>query len=348
MLKKSLYCSCLLALTAILALGLDYSHAQAPATQPAAASESQPAVPPPARALLSPFEGVTITLYNTGDLHDNSGNLARIAAFIQKQRKEENVIFVDAGDFLNKGEAWQPATRGEGMIALMAACGYDAVAMGNHDYIYGKEPILDLVVKYPKFPLTLCNMRWSKEDAPRAKGIARYRIVEFKGVKVAVVGSGSHYTNHTGGEPFPMYHERDAYKELLPELAAKADFVIFISHLFDGSDKNLLDAWKEKSPPVMIGAHTHARLVTWMNDTLLVKAGAQGACLGKTTIQYDPAQKRIVAAAAKIINVGKDWPEDEQVKALREKLMSPSPKENTNVTNGTNKGGKKEAVSSAP
>lgn len=320
MLRRTWLVTGLVALAAMLSLGRDYSHAQAPATQPASAA-SAPAVPPPARTLIAPFDGVTITVYNTGDLHDQSGNLARIAAFVKKQRQTENVIFVDAGDFLNKGEPWQPATKGEGMIALMAACGYDAVAMGNHDYIFGKEPILDLVVKYPKFPLTLCNMKWSKEDAPRAKGIARYRIIELKGVKVAVVASGSHYTNHAHGEPLPMYHERDAYKELLPELATKADFIIFISHLFNGSDKNLLDAWKENSPPVMIGAHTHERLVTWVNNTLLVKGGHSGLAVGKTTIQYDPARKRVVAAAAKTITVGKDWPEDEQVKALREKLM---------------------------
>ncbi|MCE5325360.1 MAG: metallophosphoesterase [Planctomycetaceae bacterium] len=323
MIKRTWLVTGLVALAAMLSLGWEYSRAQAPATQPTAASAaSAPALPPPARTLIAPFDGITITVYNTGDLHDQSGNLARIAAFVAKQRKEENVIFVDAGDFLNKGEPWQPATQGEGMIALMAACGYDAVAMGNHDYIFGKEPILDLVVKYPKFPLTLCNMRWSKEDLPRAKGIARYRIVELKGVKVAVVGSASHYTNHIGGVPFPMYHERDAYKELLPQLRAKADFVVFISHLFDGSDRNLLDAWKEDSPPVMIGAHTHGRLVTWVNNTLLVKGGHSGLAVGKTVIQYDPAAKRVVAAAAKTITVGKDWPEDEQVKALREKLMS--------------------------
>jgi len=71
-------------------------------------------------------KSVAITIYNTGDLHDHSGTLARIAGFIKaKKQKQPNTLFVDAGDIMNRGEPQMEATRGEGMIHLVSKCGYD-------------------------------------------------------------------------------------------------------------------------------------------------------------------------------------------------------------------------------
>jgi len=270
---------------------------------------------------------ITITIYNTGDLHDHSGNLARIARFVKEQKKKDpHVLFVDAGDFLNKGEGWLMATQGDAMMALMAACGYDACVLGNHDYIYGKDRILDLANKHPKFPLVLCNMKWEGKDVERAKNIPKYKIYTFDGARVCVSGGGSHYRNHAHGPPFPMFHEREGYREILPEIKKKADVFIFISHLRDGSDRNLLNAWEDDSPDVMIGGHTHARKVWTYNETLIVKAGFYGGWLGKTVIKWDKEQKKITSKTARIFRVDRDWPEDAGVKALRDKLMRPKKK----------------------
>ena len=272
---------------------------------------------------------VTITIYNTGDLHEHSGNLARIAAFVKAAKKKDpHALFVDAGDFLNKGEGWLMASRGEKMMALMAALGYDLCILGNHDYIHGKDRILDLHNKYPKFPLVLCNMKWAGNDVERAKGIPRYKLYKFGDARLCLSGGGSHYKNHAHGPPLPMFHERIGYREILPEIKKKADVFVFVSHLFDSSDRNLINAWKEDAPHVIIGGHTHQTKVWRQEQTLLIKAGCWGRDLGKTTITYDPATKK-VTTGARILHVSGDWPEDANVKALREKLRTAPTKKKT-------------------
>jgi 2',3'-cyclic-nucleotide 2'-phosphodiesterase (5'-nucleotidase family) len=277
----------------------------------------------PARCAEADGDVVTILIYSTGDFHDHTGNLARIAGFVKAERKKHrHVLFVDAGDFWNKGEGWVKAARGEPMVALMTAMGYDAIILGNHDYIYGKDRVLDLKAKYPDWPLLLCNMRWEEKDKERAKGIPQHRIHDFHGVKLCLSGGGSHYRNHAHGPAFPMYHERDGYKVLLPKITGKAQVYVFVSHLYDHSDRNLINAWGKDAPHVMIGGHTHAQRAWMQKDTLIVKAGFHGGWLGRTVIRYNKAEKKIVERSARILKVRGDWPEDEAVKELRTKLMA--------------------------
>jgi 2',3'-cyclic-nucleotide 2'-phosphodiesterase (5'-nucleotidase family) len=267
---------------------------------------------------------VTVTILNTGDMHEMSGNLVRIAGYVKQWKaKNPNTLLIDAGDFMNDRDPTRGSTPGEQMMAIMAAVGYDVCILGNHDYKLGKDWILEKSQKYPKFPLVLCNMKWDDKDKERAKDIPRYKIFQFQGVRVAVIGSGSHYTNHQHGPAFPMYHEREAYLELADEVRGKADVIVFISHVFERSDNSLLGAWGEKGPDVLIGAHSHKRFAQRSGKTLIVKAGYAASHLGVATIKWNTREKKIVSCNGGSIAVSGNWPEDEEVKALREKFLNP-------------------------
>ena len=274
---------------------------------------------------------VTVTVFNTGDMHEKTGNLARIAGYVkQRKEKDPNVLLVDAGDFLDDGNLGEwpiKGTNGDAMMALMVVAGYDVCILGNHDRKLGKDRTLDLCLKHPKFPLVVCNINWDEKDKEKAKNIPRYKVFELEGVKVAVVGSCSGYSNHEHGTPFPAFHEREGYLQVLPEVRKKADVIVFISHRFEGSDQRLLNAWGENSPDVLIGGHSHKSFVWRRGKTLWIKAGALGNSLGQVTIKFDTAAKKIVSTDGRVLSVGKDWPVDEEVKALREKFMTPAPKQ---------------------
>ena len=267
---------------------------------------------------------VTLTLYNTGDMHDHSGNLARIAGFVKAQKKKDpNTLFVDAGDFANKGEREMAAAAGEGMIHLMSQCGYDACTLGNHDYIYGKGRILDLANKYPAYPLALCNVKWEDEDKKKAQVIPRYRIFDLQGVRVCIAGGSCQYFNHAHGKRLKLIHEREGYFEIYPQIAKKADVFVYISHLWDAYDRRMIGKWQDKSPDVLIGGHTHERKI-WKQGpkTLIVKAGFWGRWLGKTTLQYDTKAKKVVGTSARILGVAESWPADKEVAELRQWYLS--------------------------
>lgn len=260
---------------------------------------------------------VTITIYATGDLHDHSANLPQIAHFVRERRKSNpNILFVDVGDIWNKGEPQMQATGGEGMVRLMSKCGYDAWIPGNHDYLYGIARVFELSRKYPAFPLVISNLRREGELAAQTRHIPSHKVFEFEGrIRLGLVAGACHYLNHAKGR-IPIYPARDAFKNLVPELRKSCAVVVAITHLTDSDDCNILDVLgKENAPDVIIGGHTHQAANRRIGGTLLVKGSAMGNELVQVTIVCTTGGR--VETSAKLLPVGRDWPLDETVAAMR-------------------------------
>ncbi|MCE5279177.1 MAG: metallophosphoesterase [Planctomycetaceae bacterium] len=263
---------------------------------------------------------LTITIFNTGDMHDRCGSLPRIAGYVKAAKaKDPNTLLVDAGDVWNDGPSPLAGTQGEGVVSLIEKSGYNAAVTGNHDYTYGKKRVLEMSMKYAGWPLTLANVNWTDADKPSTKNIAQYRIFELQGVKVCVSGGACQYGNHVHGEPLPLIHEREGYVRVLPEIRKKADVFVFISHLWDAYDRRMIAAWGDNAPDLLIGGHTHGRTQWTQGRTSVIKAGFWGNCLGRSVITYDPATNKVTAVKTSVMDIGADWPVDEEVKDLLDK-----------------------------
>jgi len=281
----------------------------------AAVCAAEPAAKPPT--------GATVTLYTTADLHEHSEPLVRIAGYVKRHKaKDPNTLFLDAGDFLNKGEKALAATEGEGMVAIMTAAGYDACALGNHDYMYSRNRIFALVATFPGFRLTLGNCRWHPTDRARAKAIPRYRIFALKGVKVAVIGMACQIMNNAPDPQVPAYSQAEALRELVPVLRSKADIIVATTHQGDADDLDLIKVAGANAPDVLVGSHSHRRFVRRVGKTLFIKAGFYGNHLGKVTVTWDG--RRITSCKGTVIPVGRDWPEDAKTKAVRARYVTPA------------------------
>ena len=58
---------------------------------------------------------MTLTIYQTNDLHSNFENIARIAAYIKDHRKKED-LFLDCGDLCDLKDITVQGTRGIGAV----------------------------------------------------------------------------------------------------------------------------------------------------------------------------------------------------------------------------------------
>src|SRR5262245_47391265 len=90
---------------------------------------------------------ITITVVGTNDLHggiaprDGRGGLALFAGYLANVRRAREkdggaVVLVDAGDRF-QGTLESNLAEGAPVVAAYDALGYDAVAVGNHDFDYG-------------------------------------------------------------------------------------------------------------------------------------------------------------------------------------------------------------------
>lgn len=125
-----------------------------------------------------------LTILFTSDVHcgiDQGFGYAGLAAMRDQLAKKANVLLVDDGDAI-QGEPVGTMTKGEAIIGLMNAVGYDVAIPGNHEFDYGMENFLELTKK-ANFPYISANFNKNGELV-----FQPYVIKDVEGVKVAFVG----------------------------------------------------------------------------------------------------------------------------------------------------------------
>ena len=104
-----------------------------------------------------------ITIYHTNDMHGQVGStytngvLSQIGLDYIKTAKEKtnNSILIDAGD-ATQGTPMGKFSKGLDIVELMNATGYDLMTLGNHEFDYGKDAVLE-IAKSAKFPVVSAN-----------------------------------------------------------------------------------------------------------------------------------------------------------------------------------------------
>ena len=185
------------------------------------------------------------------------GGVVRRAAYVDKMRSEnENVLLFDAGDFL-QGTPYFNMFKGTVEIEAMNMLKYDAVTLGNHEFDYGMDVLVNLVKK-ADFPIVCTNYDFS--DTEIADIIKPYHIIYKDGVKIGIVGAnidpkGLVASTHYEGMKFlPPTETINKTAEMLRN-DYKVDMVICLSHM--GIQSELKLAENTRNIDIIIGGHSH-------------------------------------------------------------------------------------------
>lgn len=126
-----------------------------------------------------------------GDSAESVRGLTRAATIVDSVRAANpgRVILLDGGDLLQGNPFAYVAARAttdtvNPIIAAMNWMGYDAAAIGNHEYNYG-VPYLERAVRQARFPMLSANTL--RPDGSHA--FRPWTIVERRGVKFGIVGA---------------------------------------------------------------------------------------------------------------------------------------------------------------
>ena len=200
----------------------------------------------PAAAKAEGEEAKEIVILYTNDVHcgivDGLGyaGVARVKAAFEAAGKE--VILVDNGD-ATQGDVIGTLSKGEAIVELMNAVGYDVATIGNHEFDYGMEQF-NKNVSLAKFQYVCCNFLNDKGEAV----LKPYTIVEKAGKKIAFVGidTPEAFTKSTpvyfqDGEGIYIFsfcegnNGQDLYDKVQETVDAAraegADYVIAMAHL---------------------------------------------------------------------------------------------------------------------
>ncbi len=177
----------LLALVMVLGLVACGNEKPAETTAPAGTT----AAPETEAPATEPALTGTIAILYTNDVHtyiDDVLSYDVIAALkADLANQYDNVLLIDAGDHI-QGTAYGSMDKGETIISLMNAAGYDLATLGNHEFDYGMEGRINVTDSWANFPYVSCNFYHEENGVKGENVLAPYHIFDFGGEKVAFIG----------------------------------------------------------------------------------------------------------------------------------------------------------------
>ncbi len=212
-------------------------------------------------------------------------------------KKLDGAILADSGD-ATQGLALGSQSKGEDVIKIMNAAGYDVMALGNHEFDFGLEQLAALR-NMSDFPMISANTY--QNGAPLCaidgKTNGENYIVEKNGIKIGIFALT---TRDTEVSTKPENLEGIEFKDEVETAKAQteyldkqgADVIIALAHMgvtdqgYCTSDK-LAAAMEGTELDAIIDGHSH----TVMNDNIggitIAQTGTGGANLGRMEIDFD-------------------------------------------------------------
>jgi 2',3'-cyclic-nucleotide 2'-phosphodiesterase (5'-nucleotidase family) len=229
-----------------------------------------------------------VTILYTNDLHVRLSRLESIAALVAAERaRSSGVLLLDAGD------TWQDyriplfAVWGAGrMVEWMNETGYDAMALGNHDFYWGYRG-LAARIEAAEFPVLCANFTSVDGAAPPFATSAR---LEVGGIDTLVVGLlTEEYFPYAG---YPWLVPTSTVDAVRAEIAAHgdgADLVICLGHVPIADAREIVSS--VPTVDVFLTGHSHEETTSpvRVGETLIVQSGAFGRNLGRLVLDVDPA-----------------------------------------------------------
>lgn len=273
---------------------------------------------------------LTLTVLHTNDMHGNivshkvspeesghqktltTGGQADMGTIIERERnsasdKGENFLLLDAGD-MAMGTSLSGMFEGKPMMEIMNKHGYDAAALGNHDFDWGLNGLQDMK-KEANFPFLSSNIL--DQSGKPLPNIQPFIIKEIPGMKVGIVGVTTKDVTKVATtdevKNLQILDQIEVLKRTIPEMKKQgAQLIIVLSHSGLKMDKEI--AKKVKGINLLIGGHSHDNLNVPLRirNTMVVQAGHAATDIGKVQITWNPKKKTIVKMKGRLITNNAD------------------------------------------
>lgn len=245
---------------------------------------------------------------NVGEGNENGLTYSKVAAL---KDSYDNALLVDAGDHI-QGTAYGSLDKGETILKLMNAAGYDAATLGNHEFDYGMAGCMQ-AIEWAEFPYLSCNFYHEKDGVAGDPVLDSYKVFEVDGVKVAFVGvttpesftkstpayfqdeNGDYIYGIAGGEDGSALYA--AVQKAIDAASKEADYVIGLGHL---GDDPASEPWTSEEVianttglDAFIDGHSHStvemkEVTDKSGDTVVLsQTGSYLNAVGKMTIAAD-------------------------------------------------------------
>ncbi|GGE07357.1 multifunctional 2',3'-cyclic-nucleotide 2'-phosphodiesterase/5'-nucleotidase/3'-nucleotidase [Aureimonas endophytica] len=265
------------------------------------------------------------------------GGIARLKTAIDAHRKDDaNILLLDAGDQF-QGSLFYTTYKGRDAAEFMNHIGFEAMAVGNHEFDDGPPTLADFANRI-HFPLLTANIDLSGEPDLKA-GILPFTVVEKGGEKLGIVGLSPRETPELSspGKALVFEDPIPAARRAVAALEEQGiDKIVLLSHSGYETDKRIAAA--VDGIDVIVGGHSHTLLsnsdkaAAGPYPTLvknpsgrevpIVQAASYGKYLGEVHLVFDDAGN-VTSAKGDPILLDASIAEDAEFKARVAELAKP-------------------------
>jgi 5'-nucleotidase / UDP-sugar diphosphatase len=243
-----------------------------------------------------------ISVINTADIHghilyDNDAGgyytldqvnvmmgMPLIKTISDKIRKEnKDSLFLDSGDMFH-GTNEANIQKAQGIVEEANLMGYDAMTVGNHDFDFGLDRLMEIKSQL-NYPMLSANIY--KDGKPLFE---EYKIVTVGGKKIGLFGltvqDALSYTNSKDTKGVSVEDPIKTAAKMVEKLRNQVDVVILISHLGDEVDKQVVD--NVSGIDLILCGHHHFLYEAADNykGTYLVEAGGYSTHVGLAEMYF--------------------------------------------------------------
>lgn len=217
----------------------------------------------------------TLDFYNFNDLHgkfedgDTHPGVDELTTYLENRREiDEHTVFLSTGDMWQGGSA-SNGTHGKIITDWMNYLGFEAMALGNHEFDWGMDVIRENAA-LAEFPILAINI-YDDATGERADFCQPSVMIERGGAKIGIIGAiGDCYSSISSAMTKGVHFKvGNALTQLVKDESdrlreAGADIIVYLIH--DGTTYSSLSAneYYDLSlssggyVDVVFGGHTHS------------------------------------------------------------------------------------------
>ena len=234
--------------------------------------------------------GETVRILSTNDMHSAIEKMAQLAAIVDSMRAIDPFLLVlSAGDNRTGNpynDLYKPVSYP--MVSMMNLIGFDASALGNHEYD-SKVEGLARVISLSNFPYLAANISCLPETGIQVRP---YQVFDVKGVRVGVLGITQ---VGTGGIPETSPDNVEGLtfqqpEDVIPQykwLTEQCDVNVLLTHV--GYEVDLELAKQFPYYDLIVSSHSHTQLEggELHNGVLITQNGYQLPRVTLTTLEVE-------------------------------------------------------------
>ncbi|WP_420641704.1 bifunctional metallophosphatase/5'-nucleotidase [Candidatus Leptofilum sp.] len=249
-----------------------------------------------------------ITILYTNDEHGwmaglqagaTAANLMGLWRTVESYSPDGNFLLLSGGDMWT-GPAISTWFQGQSMVEVMNAMGYDAAAVGNHEFDFGLDALQARAAE-SEFPFLSANIRYKSDGTtPVDLGIRPYILVTVNDIQVGIIGLTTTRTptttNPVNITQFDFLDYETALREVVPQVReAGAEMIVVPAHICQTSLEILAQDVADLGIALLGGGHCNELFSSEVNDIVLLEGGTAFAGYAYATFQFDIENDEVIS-----------------------------------------------------